>query len=296
MNASTVGNIGHALSISSILIYASIVFVFGQKRQHDSTGTDTTGGVLDQRWEEEGYCRSENTTITQTHLDSGLAMALILFLFMSFLYGKRTSVPKPSSSNAAEMEIVNSYVLYAMLGVIAHAFAHFLIYTGMTLGIYPDGEMRGIDDLRESSVTMAVSKSLPVFLGWNFLLKSYMQSAGWSTILIIATSTVSGFLYIPFKFGFPFAQCILFFGLSLDQLFFVRSEQKTFAYALYPFVTVLPSGILSILECTRCSSGSFWAAYGHVIYDVFMALSYPIFYALCSIYYGRSRASSIKNE
>jgi len=51
MNASTVGNIGqHALSISSILIYASIVFVFGQKRQHDSTGTDTTGGVLDQRW------------------------------------------------------------------------------------------------------------------------------------------------------------------------------------------------------------------------------------------------------
>lgn len=293
MNASTVGNIGHALNISSILIYASIVFVFGQKR-HDS---DTTGGVLDLRWEEEGYCRSEGTTITQTHLDSGLAMALILFLFMTFLYGKkRTSIPTPSISKAAEMEIVNSYVMYAMLGVIAHAFAHFLIYTGMILGIYPDGEMRGIDDLRESSITVAVSKSLPVFFGWNFLLKSYMQSAGWPTILIIATSTVSGFLYISFKFGFPFAQCILFFGLSLDQLFFVRKEKKTFAYAIYPFVTVLPSVILSILECTRCSSGSFWAAYGHVMYDVFMALSYPMFYTLCSVYYGRSRASSIKNE
>mmetsp|Transcript_10346 Transcript_10346/g.14518 ORF Transcript_10346/g.14518 Transcript_10346/m.14518 type:complete len:296 (-) Transcript_10346:1342-2229(-) len=295
MNASTVGNIGHTLNISSILIYASIVFIFGQQR-HDPN-SKTTGGVLDQRWEEEGYCRSEGATITQTHLDSGAAMALILILFMAyFLRVKRqTSIPKLSSSNAADMEIVDNYVMYAMLGVVAHAFAHFLIYTGLTLGVYPDGEIRGIDDLRESSIATILSKSLPVFFGWNFLLKSYMQSAGWLTILIIASSTVSGFLYIPFKFGFPFAQCILFFGHSLDQLFFVRREKKTFAYAIYPFLTVLPSVILSILECTQCSSRFYWAAYGHVIYDVFMALSYPIFYSFCSIYYRRSRMS-IKND
>mmetsp|Transcript_19939 Transcript_19939/g.30805 ORF Transcript_19939/g.30805 Transcript_19939/m.30805 type:complete len:296 (-) Transcript_19939:1650-2537(-) len=295
MNASTVGNIGHTLNISCILIYVSIVFIFGQQRNDASS--KMLGGVLDKRWEEEAHCRSRDATIAQSHLDSAVATTLIFFLFVIyFLKGKKkTSVSKLSISNAADMEIVDNYMMYALLAV-PHAFAHFLIYTGLMLGVYPNGEMRGIDDLRESSITMILSKSLPVFVVWSFLLKSYMQSSGWLIILIIASSTVSGFLYIPFKFGLTFVLCILFFGHSLDQLFFIRREKKTFAYAIYPYVMVLPIFVLSILECTQCSSSVYWAAHGHVIIDAFMALSYPIFYAFCSIYYGRSRMPNIKND
>ncbi len=187
------------------------------------------------------------------------------------------------------MKVVNDYVMYAMLGVVGHAVGHFLISHSMTIGIYPEGGTRGIDDLKESSIALATFKILPGYLFfWVPLLKSYMQNSGWTSIFIFAAIAVAGSLMLPLRLGFAFAQCFFFLGLSIDQLCSVSRERKTFAYALYPFVTVLPSVILSMLECTRCSSsGSFWAAYGHVLYDSFMALSYPLFYALCSLYYNK---------
>ena len=297
MYASTIGNVGHALNIIFIVIYASIVFFFGQQKHDNNFKTvdaeTRTGGrvgevVLDQRWEEDGFCRPHGTDIIQTHIDSGLVLTVILFLFITFLYSKQTHISK---TNAAEMEIVHNYVIYALIGVMGHACGHFLISSNMANGNYPEWGTRRIDDLKESSIAIATLKILPGYLCfWIPLLKSYMQNAQWPAIFVLAAFGITGSVMIPVQLGFSFAQCYFFLGLNLDQLFFERKEKKTFAYTLYPFVTVLPSAILSILECVRCSSpGSIWAEYGHVMYDLYMGLSYPLFYAVCAVYYKDGR-------
>ena len=313
-SAMIIGNIGHTLNICTILFYGTIVLLLGEKLQEENK-------ILDRRWLEEGFCSPTDQYIGETHLDSGLVLSIISFLFISILYTRTRSKSSSimvqiraeeettedenededekevengdtriitSTSKAREIEKVDSYVRYAMLGVIAHSAGHFIIYEAMRAGVYPAADIRGIDDLKSDSYSMMFRKIGPGFcFFWTPLIKSYMQNTGWPAILVVSTIAIIGSLQIPIKFGFAFAQCFFFLVLSLDQLCFVPRQEKTFAYALYPFVTVLPSALLSMLECTSCSSFSLLKSYGHIIYDIFMGSSYIIYYVICVMYLGR---------
>lgn len=314
--ASTIGNIGHILNISFILFYGAIVFLFGQEQQQQNRGEiiqdemnesrnehhyNKTNFLIDRRWEKEGFCSPEDTTIDQTHFDSGVVLSVVSFLFILFLYSKNRRNSKTTATSSLSQSLIvtatdaaadgrmmktaDTYMYYAILGVVGHAAGHFLIYYSKANGVYPDGEIRGIDDLKATdSILLSVFKILPGYaLFWVPLLKSYMQNTRWSAIAALALLAVVGSLHLPIKFGFSFAQCFFFLSLSLDQLFFVDGNKKNFAYALYPFLTVLPSIILSLLECTSCSSHTLWRRYGHTIYDAFMGSSYALFYGICSI-------------
>ena len=286
-----VGNALHVLNILLISCYGTAILIFGQRLQDANR-------LLDQRWFEEGFCAPTDTAIDQTHLDSGLVLAMIAFPFVFVLYRSASSKEMQEQSDSVneeeeewddddddddEMAMVHNYVSYAMLGLLGHAAGHFLIYESIRIGIYPEGDVRGIDDLKGESIPMVLRKIVPGYIVfWTPLIKSYMQNTRWPIILLLAKVALFGSLLVPLKFGFAFAQCFFFLGLSLDQLFSVPTHKKNFAYALYPLVTVLPSNMLSWLECTSCSSSSLMTSFGHANYDVLMGSSYAIYYMICS--------------
>ena len=79
----------------------------------------------------------ENSSVEDMHLDSGLILSLISFPFIAFLYWKNLkevqiaddeSNDSVNSDEDDEMEKVFKYVSIAMVGVIGHAFGHFLIF------------------------------------------------------------------------------------------------------------------------------------------------------------------------
>ncbi len=75
-------------------------------------------------------------------------------------------------------------------------------------------------------------------------------------------------------------QIVFFAGLSFDQLLLPNNE-KGFEYALWPILTVVPSGIFTWIEAIGCTTSPLMKDHGHVIYDVYMTTSYIFFYVLC---------------
>ena len=308
MSLSLVGNIAHICNIGLVFMYARAMLKYGEK----------DGTPFDERWLEEGFCRAQDSFVEEMHLDSGLVMSIIAFPFVSFLYWKhskstssfikqeRTEPQEETDTDETDedesdndkadspSEFVEDqeetkdaalqYATNAMFGVVGHAIGHFIIFEALKSEIYPDGSMKAIDDIRNDSIGLIFRKIGPgYFLFWFPLLKSYMQNTNWAIVLLLAKFVLFGSLQIPIKFGFAYAQCCFFLCFSIDQLASTKKENKGLAFALYPLVTVIPSILISWIEATSCSTSDIMRSYGHVVYDAFMALSYPLFYVMCTV-------------
>mmetsp|Transcript_14261 Transcript_14261/g.21420 ORF Transcript_14261/g.21420 Transcript_14261/m.21420 type:complete len:293 (+) Transcript_14261:126-1004(+) len=286
-----IGNLAHCINIVLVFCHGLSVLVL-----------QDSGRILDGRWLEEGFCKPENTSVEQMHLDSGLALALISFPFIVYLYrASRRDMHKyyDDGHEYSEMSAVNNYVNNAMVGVIGHALGHFIIFESIRVGMYPQADLTGMDDLKNDSIGLILRKILPGYIFfWTPLIKSYMQHASWVLVLLFAQVALLGSLHVQLKFGFAFAQCFFFFGLSLDQLLCVSAEKKTFAFALYPLITVLPSIIFSLAEATACSSLPLLKAYGHIVYDTYMGFSYILYYGICQkyVYHNKLKHEKVKEE
>ena len=288
-----IGNLAHCVNIVLVFCYGLSVLVYGKQLQD-------SGRILDERWLEEGFCKPENTGVEQMHLDSGLTLALISFPFIVYLYrtSRRDSLKHYDDGDEySEMFAVKKFINSAMVGVIGHALGHFIILESIRVGIYPQADLTGIDDMKNDSIGLILRKLLPGYVFfWVPLISSYMQNASWVLVLLFAQVALLGSLHVPLKFGFAFAQCFFFFGLSLDQLFCVSADKKTFAFALYPLITVLPSITFSLAEATSCSSLPLMKAYGHVVYDAYMGVSYIMYYGICQKYYNKFKNEKVKEE
>ena len=94
------------------------------------------------------------------------------------------------------------------------------------------------------------------------------------------------------RFGFAYTQSVLFVGLSVDQLHLSAGEKAAFGYALWPLMTVIPSGIMSWIEATGCTTHPLMRQFrGHVAYDALMASSYILYYLVCWIILEASSSS-----
>ena len=286
MSYRLVGNTAHAVNIL-------VVFFYGQMTIFSEKNSSGQIQVLDSRWLEEGFCIPENSNVEDMHLDSGLILSLISFAFIAFLYWTNLkevqivddeNIDSVNSEKDNEMEKVFKYVVVAMVGVVGHAFGHFLIFESIRAGMYPDGDTVGMMDMKNDSIFLVMRKTIPGYLlFWVPLIKSYMQNTSWTVSLLLAKLAMFMSLQNPIKFGFAFAQCFFFLCLSIDQLVFVQKEDKGLAFAVYPFVTVLPNLLISCIEAKTCSTLPLMKAAGHVLYDAYMGCSYVLFYVICKI-------------
>ena len=288
MSWKTIGNAAHFLNVGLVITYGFFVFASGKEGVNDLRR-------LDERWLEEGFCTPESDTNMKMHFDNGITLGLISCALAAYWFhrSKKTSLIKDSF----EVE-VDSYIKPALCGLMGHAIGHLLIYGAKYGQFYPDDpELRGIDDLRGDSIGEIVKKIVPgYFIFWIPVVKSYMQHSRMPFICMCALFALVTSLHLPIKFGFSFAQCFFFMSLSFDQMLNVPSDKKGFTYAIYPLMTVIPSISLAWAEASSCSSSKSMKAYGHLIYDVFMGLSYVSFYVLCKHYFKGSECSGKKLE
>ena len=189
------------------------------------------------------------------------------------------------------MKRADQLFFWATLGALGHAAGHALIANALRLGIYPEGHVRGLDDLlNDPSWLRACAKILPAYpLFWMPLVQTYMANTARNRVALVALVVMVGSLLIPIKYGFAYTQAVLFVGLSVDQLL-LPAKEKGFEYALWPVLTVIPSGILSWVEATGCTTHPIMRHWGgHVAYDVVMGSSYLAFYLVCWVRYQMSK-------
>lgn len=281
-----VGNTAHAINIALVLCYGITVLGYGETFQ-DS-------GILDSRWYEEGFCKPESTSADQMHLDSGIALSIFACPLLLFSYFKARGLLSEGSAEKKDTVLKESatvtyhdYIRNATVGVVGHTLGHFIIMESIRFGIYPDGDTRGIDDLKKDSIWLNVVKIFPSYvLFWIPLIKSYMQNASWRLATLVAFIAVFGGLHLQLRFGFAYTQCFLFLSLSVDQLLCVPTKKKdSFAFAAYPLITVIPSILFSWKEASSCSSSPLMRRYGHVVYDSWMGFSYALYIGACHVYY-----------
>ena len=263
-----VGNTAHAINIALVLCYGIAVLGYGEQCQ--------VSGILDSRWYEEGFCKPESTSADQMHLDSGVALSIFACPLLFFIYFKMLRTHKDSFGEDSKI-MYHDYIRNAFGGVVSHAFGHFIIMESIRLDVWPDGDVKVMDYMKMFPPTL--------FL-WIPLIKSYMQHASWTTVLIFTLMAVFGSLHLQLRFGFAYTQCFLFLSLSVDQLLCVPTAKKdSFAFAAYPLITVIPSILFSWKEASTCSSSPLMRKYGHVVYDSWMGFSYALYIGACYVYY-----------
>jgi len=179
--------------------------------------------------------------------------------------------------------------------VVCHAMGHFLMFEAIRAGVYPDGNVRGIDDLRQSTMLSVARKILPGFvLFFTPLMKSYMRNTSMPLVVLAAFVSQYGSLHSPMKYGFSFGLSSFFIGFSLDQLLALPSKEKGFAFAIYPLVTVIPSILFAWFECTSCSSSWILMKYGHSAFDSWLGVSYNMYAVITHLYLNNTSKIRVK--
>jgi len=279
----------HVLSLWNISLYGSLLYKYGRKSE-----------LFDRQWLEAGFClqRDNNKTINKngdyyrtTHDVCGYVIILISVLglalqqFLSRRSKGNSSSSGGSSSSSSSCSIhtskADALTFWALVGLLGHAFGHFLIANGIRYDFYPPPTETFMDDLLQSSVLEAIGKAVPgYFLFWMPLVSTYMMNTAKGRVAGVAFCCWIGSLFVQTRFGFSYAQSVLFAGLSIDQLLLPKSE-KGFEYALWPLITTLPNGAIAWIESLSCSSSPLMKQHGHLVYDVYMAISYIVFYLIC---------------
>lgn len=268
----TIGNVFHVLNLTNIIIYGTSVY---WSHVHSSLSlSDLDHGPFDAEWFQHGFCLPDKETrFWTTHDVSCYIMLLISFMGLGLIHCLHKD---------QNMEQANKLAFWAIIGGIGHGLGHALIANSIRIGIYPHGDVRPLDDFQGAPLWLIAAKIGPgMLLFWAPLVKTYMMNTAKGNVFLVVLLIQFFGLFVPMKFGFPYTQSVLFAGLSIDQLFRPASE-KGFEYALWPLMTVIPSGIFGWIEATGCTTNSLMLNYGgHLPYDVFMASSYPLFYLVC---------------
>lgn len=291
----TIGNVSNCVNIALVSCFAVAIFVFGEQLLEK--------GVLDPNWFEDGYCTAEgHSSADQMHFEAGLSMVatfvpIALLLFVNAgrvaLEEKRGGTKNATADD--DLEDLYTNVKYGMVGIVSHAIAHFLIWEAIRAGIFPDGDTRGIDDLKQSSVFSVVRKILPGFVMFFVpIMKSYMRHTSLPVVVLLAFVAQTSSLHLPMKYGFSCALSYFFAGFSLDQLLFVPTHKKNFAYAIYPLLTVIPSILLAWFEATSCTSSSLLVKHGHSLFDSWVGVSYSLYAGITHLYVNNTSKADVK--
>jgi hypothetical protein len=225
-----------------------------------------------------------------THDQSAYAM---LFIALSGLlvrqYNKIVRTKKISGRDSTTTNLADQLFVRASIGALGHASGHLLISHGQRHGYYPQPHETFWTSTQDNSIFIKLSYAIPGFLFfWVPLIQTYMMHATRRRVVIVAVIAQMVVLHIPVRFGFSYTQTILFAGMSIDQLLHNSSSSSVsnhhhtdaWEYALWPIITVIPSTIMSLVECMGCTKTNFLGmkTYGHVVYDIVMALSYVVYY------------------
>ena len=293
----TIGNNAHLVNIALVCCYATCILVYGEQLKEQ--------GIIDSRWFEEGFCRAELDTADQMHLNAGLAIiatfTTIALLLYRRLYVNATPLDSVGTKSVTEknegLDDLYANAKYGMVGVLGHALGHFLISEAIRSGFYPDGDLRGIDDLRKSSALTVARKIIPGYIFfWIPMIKSYMRHTSLFGVILVALVAQIASLFTPMKYGFAFSLSYFFTGFSLDQFLFVPASKKNFAYAVYPLVTVIPTILLAVFEATSCSSSPILMAFGHCFLDSWLGVSYNLYAGLAYFYLAKMSKPQLKSD
>ncbi|CAB9517614.1 expressed unknown protein [Seminavis robusta] len=281
-----VGNCLHTLNLLNIFLYGSVIYAFG---------TNPQSTVFDKSWLQEGFCMPHPDVDYQTTHDlSGHVMVVISLLGLALqrcLSHRQAS--KSTTATESTLSKADTLTFWALIGALGHAWGHYFLAFSHREQFFPPSEESFMDDLLRSSLPEAIGKAcpgLPFF--WMPLVQTYMINTAKGRVAIVAFFCWFFSLLMQVRFGFSYAQSVLFAGMSVDQLLLPDSE-KGFEYALWPLITTVPSGIFAWLESTSCSSNSMMQQHGHLIYDVYMASSYILFYLIC---WTRANYSVVKTK
>jgi hypothetical protein len=270
-----IGDALHVVNLLNISLYGSLLYLYG----------DRPGVIFDEEWLKEGFCLPhENVPFRTTHDLSGyvmVVMALIGLAVQQYLSQQRTTNTNLTNNK------VDRLVFWAFMGALGHAAGHFIIANAKRRNFYPSNENESfLHDLVKGTLLEAVAKVGPgYFLFWIPLVKTYMMNAAQGRVLValVALFFNVGAVLVPVKFGFSYTQAVLFGGMSMDQLLSLPRKEKGFEYALWPIITTIPNGIFSWIESVGCTRSILMQRHGHIVYDLYMASSYLIFYVICRL-------------
>lgn len=264
---STIGDSLHVANLANIALYAGLLYNYG----------NGAGGVFDEEWLKAGFCLPHGDEHYRTTHDlSGYVMVAIALMGIA--------LQKYLSSKAKDgrLQKADSLAFWALVGALGHASGHFIIANAIRMDFYPPPDERFIDDLvKSSSIAEGIMKAGPGYpLFWMPLVKTYMMNTAKNRVAGLAFIINIGALFVPVKFGFSYTQAVLFAGMSIDQLM-IRKKDKGFEYALWPLITTIPNGVFSWVESVTCTSSFLMREHGHLVYDIYMASSYIVFYLIC---------------
>lgn len=287
----TVGDIGHAVSAVSALVFAGAVILYAGD---DDPRSKTKSLLFDSQWKYDGFCVAERDKPYWTSHDVclyvDLAMALLLFLCYQMLGAT------PGLKGA------NKYIVANVFGMVAHGIGHGGIakvmreHSGDSDRAYADVSRNLLVRIQEDPLLDVAVYDLPFILFWLGLIWASMPQSKAATIAAISILALLGQTQVSPRFGFTYVQTVLLLCFSLNQTILDASE-KNFAYALHPVLVAFPTIVVGWIESTMCTAFVQRVFYGHVIYDGYIAISINVWYLMCYLHARgtQTRAGKEKN-
>jgi hypothetical protein len=269
---SRIGDFTHVALIINASIFAYAVVV-----HNDS-------GIFDPVWQPEGFCVANRETPFWNSHDLCLYFDTVFALVHGLLYLALRNYPG--------MDPANELVKFNILGVAGHGFGHGAIAKAMREGVESSGlDQTGLDTIFSKSPIEIVVKMIPFLIFWIFLLKATMPSAKMNVILPMTAASIAGNVLVPQQFGFTYVQTVLLLAFSVNQLL-RPSNEKEFAYALFPMIAGFPVSVIAWIESTMCSKGVLDIG-GHLIYDAYIPLASMAFYMIYWAVSGSAKPKSL---
>lgn len=310
-----IGNSLHVVNLLNLALYGLALYQYAAA---DAAEVTVDGGnifpssdmdrrrwngiiLFDEQWLESGFCMPHDVVVDDddhnnyytTHDLSGHLMigaSLIGLVLLQNFAPLSSQYRQPNEGHNNDIkkdnDLKKAYQLtfWALIGSIGHGLGHYLIAHARRNGYYPPSKETFMDDLLQTdSLWMAALKAVPGLpLFWVPLTRTYMLN----TTSKVSVGTVSfifwfGSLFNQTRFGFSYAQAVLFGGSSIDQLLLPRAEKDCFEFALWPLLTTIPNGLFAWYESSTCTSSTLMRQHGHLIYDGYMVSSYIVFYCMC---------------
>lgn len=207
------------------LILNASVFAYAVVMHNDSE-------IFDPVWQPEGFCVSNRETLYWNSHDLCLYFDTVFALLHGLMYlGLR---------NQPGMDPANELVKFNILGILGHGLGHGAIAKAMRDGVQTsDSSQTGLDTMMEQTPLEAVMSIFPFVVFWILLLKATMPTAKMNVILPMTAVSILGNVFVPQRFGFTYVQTVLLLAFSVNQLL-RPSDQKGFAYALFPIISGFP--------------------------------------------------------
>ncbi|KAG7360045.1 hypothetical protein IV203_035143 [Nitzschia inconspicua] len=252
--------VGNALNVALLvasLVYAAVVIYFTQPER---------GGLLDEQWNEEGFCIYNKHVDHWSSFDACLYVDVIFSSTLAVMWWKWRGVPG--------MEAISTPTVMIILSTLGHGFAH----GGMAAKLRKRrDEQENIEDTPEG-VTWPM---LLAFCGlfWFPLLKAAMPKMNSILVALFALMATCGPVLgggLKKQLGFAYIQTIVSIAFHISQLSLPTKEKKAREYMTMAMTGVIPM-ITAWVEAFLCSA-FFQSLGGHVWYDAAIILSYITFY------------------